>query len=207
MKKKYFILLLLFGITGYSQAFFVEYGKNFTKFNYRNSNTTSIPLHSDLGNTLQFGYHLPLKNSNFQCAFGLQLDEFNSYVEAQYPAANYNLNYLGINNSILYSIIGSGREGGSFVLNLKGGLLLHKFISGKETIFNKNYDLNSFSEFNKTFLVATFGAQAKVLVSDSVDISLGFDRCISFLNTGNGDNQFLSFSSNQIKLGVYFILN
>lgn len=207
MKKKHLIPLLLFGITVYSQAFFVESGKNYTKFIYRNSNSKIIPLHSDFGNTLHFGYQLPVNNNGLQYELGLQFDEFNNYVEEPNLAVNYNLNYLGINNSVLYSIIGSGRNNGRLVLNLKGGLLVDKFISGKENIMGKNYDLKKFNEFNKFFLVATFGIQTKFLVSEAVDISLSYDYCNSFFNSGNGNNQHLSFFSHQYKLGVYFILD
>lgn len=207
MKIYHFILLFFFFISGYSQAFFIESGKNFTKFNFRNANYKIIPLHLDVGNTYHFGYHLPIKETNFQYELGIQFDEFNNYVKSPYPAVDYNLNYLGINNSILYSVIGSRRNNNRVVINLKGGLLLDKLISGKETIQDKNYDLQSFSEFNKFFLVATFGTQAKFFISETVDVTFGYDRLISFINTGNGNNQFLSFSSHQIKLGVYFILD
>lgn len=208
MKKKYFIPLLLFGITGYTQSFFVESGMNYTKFKYRNSNSIkTIPLHSDFGNTLHFGYQLPVNDNGLQYELGLQFDELNNYVEEPNLAVNYSLNYLGINNSVLYSIIGSGRNSGRIVLNLKGGLLIDKFISGKEYIMGKNYDLKKFNEFNKFFLVATFGIQTKFLVSEAVDISLSYDYCNSFFNSGNGNNQHLSFSSQQYKLGIYFILD
>jgi hypothetical protein len=201
------IFLLLVTCVVHSQSFFVKSGKNYTKINYGNTSTSSIYLHPDIGNTYQFGIYVPIENTRYHYEVGFQLDEYNSYVEAPLAAANYNLNYLGINNSLLYSIIQSGREGRRFSLNAGGGITLSKYVSGKEFVKDKIYDLKSFPEFKNFFLTASLEIQAKLVVFENVDFSIGYDRCVTMLNTGNGNNQSLSFSSNQIKVGVYFLFN
>lgn len=205
---KFFRIFILF-VAGavHSQALFVKSGKNFTKINYKNKETTSIYLHPDLGNTYQFGIYVPIENTRYHYEVGFQLDEYNSYVEAPLAAANYNLNYLGINNSLRYSIIQSGREGRRFSLNAGVGITLSKYVSGKEFVKDKMYDLKSFPEFKKTFFTGSLGIEAKLIVFENVDFSVGYDRCVTLLNTGNGNNQALSFASNQIKVGVYFLFN
>lgn len=198
---------MLFGITSYSQSFFIKTGKNFTKFNYKNSYAELIDLHSDIGNTYEFGYNVPVKLNRFEYEVGLKLDEFKTYVEAPNKAVDYNLNYLGVNNTLTYSIIGEGRNNGRFNLNAKGGIILSKYVTGKQSILQKNYDLNAFPEFKNLFLIASLGLHAKFLISETMDMSIGYDKTISFLNTGNGNNQSLSFSSNEIKVGIYFLIN
>ena len=209
MKKLQLLIIpLLFGITVHAQSFFIRAGKNYTKFDYQNEGVIPINLHSDVGNSYEVGCTFPIKNANrFHYELGLQLNDFNAYTEAPNSGVTYNLQYFGVNNSLLVGIIQGDENRNRFSLDCKAGLGIYKYVTGKEAILGKIYDLQSFPEFRNVFAVATVGLQSKFVISDYVDLSLGYDRCMSFLNTGNVSNQSLSFTSNQFKVGIHFQMN
>ena len=209
MKKLQLLLIpLLFGISVHSQSYYVMAGKNFTKFNYQNAQNIPIDLHSDIGNSYEVGFTFPIKDAKrFQYELCLKFNEYNAYTEAPLDAATYNLSYLGISNSLIVSIIKADRNSDRFFLDFKGGLSLDKYVAGKEAIFGKIYDLQSFPEFRNVFVVASVGLHSKIVISDYIDLSLGYDRCMSFLNTGESNSQSLSYRSNQFKVGLHFQMN
>lgn len=209
MKKlQLFMISFLFGITVHAQSFFIRTGKNYTKFDYQNTQTTPINLHSDVGNSNEVGYTFSIKEANrFNYELGLQLNDFNAYIEAPTTGVTYNLQYVGVNNSLLIGFIKSGRNNDEFSLDCKAGLGVYKYVTGKEAILGKIYDLQSFPEFKNVFVVATVGLQSKFIISDYIDLSLGYDRCLSLYNTGNANGQSLSFTSNQFKVGIHFQMN
>ena len=209
MKKlQLFIIPLFFGIAAHAQSFFIRAGKNYTKFDYQNAQTIPIDLHSDVGNSYEVGCTFPIKYANrFHYELGLQLNDFNAYTEAPVSGVTYNLQYFGVNNSLLIGIIDIDRNKDRFSLDCKAGLGIFKYVAGKEAILGKIYDLQTFPEFRNVFVVATIGLQSKFVISDYIDLSLGYDRSMSFLNTGNANYQSLSFTSNQFKVGIHFQMN
>ena len=208
MKKIHLLsILLLFGINSYSQSFFIKEGKNYTKLKYQNQHVVSIPLHSDIGNSYEIGYVFPIKSAKYlHYELGLQLDEFNAYTQAPVTAVNYNLHYLGINNSLLITLSSTNTAKKRFILDFKGGLNFSKFISGNELILDQFYDLQSFPEFKTILVVGAIGLHSKVAISESVHLSFGYDRYMSFLNIGHLKNDSFSFTSNQFKVGIHFFL-
>jgi hypothetical protein len=208
MKKTQLLLLLLMAFSAHSQSFFIKAGKNYTQFNYRNSQNEIIDLHPDVGNSYELGYVFSNHYSKpFQYELSLKLDEFNAYTEAPISAVTYNIHYLGVYNSLYVPIIDGDRNNKPFTLNIKGGFGLYKSITGKEMILNKIYDLQSFPEFKNVFGVASIGLHSKFVVSDYIDLSLGYDHCMSFFNTGNVNNESLAFTSNQFTIGINFPIN
>lgn len=208
MRKQLLLLISLFCISAHSQSFFVRIGKNFTKFDYQNAQNTPINLNSDIGNSYEVGCTFPIQFSDsFHYEVGLQFDEFNSYTQAPVSAVTYNLQYLGLNNSLRIALLNTDHFRDRFALDFKGGLSIYKYVAGKEEILGKIHDLQMFPEFSKVFLVANIGLHSKFMVSDDMYISLGYDRVLSFMNTGNTNLQTLSFTSNQIKVGVHFEMN
>lgn len=219
MKKKFLLIVLITSYTLYSQCFCTSYsqslflrtGKNYTKFDFSNAETIPLDLHSDVGNTFEVGVNFIVKDAmrsnRFHYELGLKLEDFNAYLEEPYSAVTYNLQYLGINNSLYIAIVAGNRDHNRFMLDVKGGFGLFKYIAGKEMILNKIYDLQSFPEFRNVFGVATLGLHSRIVVSDYFDLGLGYDRSFSFLNTGNVSNKSLSFSSNQYIISIYFPIN
>lgn len=199
-----FVLGLLFSISVKSQSFFIRGGENYTKFNFKSDQSSPIDLHSDFGISNEVGRTFPIKGNHFYYELGLQFDEFNSYIVAPTSGVKYNFQFLGINNSLLATIVGAHSNQPRFKLDFKGGLNLGKGINGKQEIFGKIYDSSSLPEFTKFYLVAVLGIQSRFIVSDYVNLSLGYDYYMSFLNTGDTDHQSLSFSSNQFKVGIQF---
>lgn len=209
MKKPVLIVMLIgFSCSLFSQSFFIKEGRNYTKFYFQNPQSVVLDIHPYVGNSYEVGCTFPIEDApRFHYELGLQFDEFNTYVEAPISLATYNAHYLGINNSLLFSIIDSNRDFDRFSLDIKTGINLKKLVDGKEDILGKTYDLNQFEEFNGVFISFLMGLESKFVINDYVDLSLGYERCMSFLNTKDSNFQSLSFQSNQFKIGVHFQLN
>lgn len=207
MKKKMFFLLgVVLSFSGYSQSLFVRMGKNTTKFKFETINT-STELKSNIGDSYEVGVSFPLDSENtISYETALLFNNYNAYLGAPNSELNYSLNYLGIDNSLFYSILGTGRYSGRFVLRLKVGVNCNKMLSGTERIEGKIYELNEFPEFKGILFIGNIGIQTKYAASDVIDLSIGYNRGITLLNTGDIRNQSLSLSSNQIMVGIHFLI-
>lgn len=213
MKKiKLLFLSLFFAFTSYSQSHvYFRSGVNYSRFKFKEKSSESINLNSDSGNSLGVGFIFPLKSNenvvsnNFHYELGFQYDNFDAYVESPFPEVTYKTQFLGLNNAILISIF--NQEDKRFKLDFKAGLHFNKFISGKQTILNKIYDLKDFPEFNSIYFNGIIGVQSKYVLSEIAELSFGYDRYVNFLNFGTSTRENLSISSNQFKLGINLKIN
>lgn len=210
MNKKivfFFLLLLLFNFSVYSQMFFVKSGKNYSTYQFK-SNYVSSSVSSDVGDSYEFGYFTALDRKYrgrfteqlFNYEVSITLNDFNALVREPEINIKYNAQYLGIQNVLNYKITGGYRD--SFSFNTRGGISVNKMVFGKEESEGKIYPLNSFDEFNKLIVMASLGMNVVFYMSEDIHFNLGYDRHFTLLNLGN--DYSLSISSNQFKLGLCF---
>lgn len=207
MKKIFYILFgIMLTAPLYSQSYFVRFGKNTANFKFTTNNTVS-KLNSEIGDSYEIGHTFPIgSNRNVDYEAALTLNKFNPFVGAPESELNYSLHYVGIDNALLYSVIGDMGRDCDFVIRVKAGISCNKLISGFESINGKKYDIKNFPEFNGILFMGILGLQSKWIVSDVVDLSIGYNRGISLLNTGQISNQSLSISTNQIMVGIHFLV-
>jgi hypothetical protein len=198
-----FFMLLSFYT--YSQEFYINMGKNYTTYHFKNAPNISSTVSEDLGNSFEIGYLFELEESRQKMSyeFGLSLNEYNAIVKAPEDAIKYNTQYLGLTSTLNYAILG-GHDRDRFMVYLKGGLSANRFLSGKEEIDGKIYDLKNYDEFNKSFFMISLGLHANMIISDDLSFNLGYNRYETLFNTGNTPGQSLSFSVEQIKMGLTF---
>lgn len=206
MNKLYLILFVaMISTLSHSQSLFIHSGKNSSKFKFTTPYSSKV-LSSEIGDSYAIGHSININDTNTDYEISLTLNKFNPYVGSPESEVRYSFNYLGVDNAILFPIIGSSLRS-SFILQLRTGISFNKLISGIQSIEGEIYNLKNFPEFKGLLFIGVLGLQSKVIVSDDINLSLGYNYGASFLNTGQKENESLSVSSHQIVVGVHFLLN
>jgi hypothetical protein len=205
MKKILRLLFVSLSITSaFSQSLYFKTGKNFTNYVFESSSSgiqsSVVKLQMDSGSFYELGTALPFGSSRFSYECGISLNELNSLVEIPSKAVKYKTEYIGLDNSLLFSIVKTKRV----LWDAKLGFGLQTLIFGKEEIGGVLYDLKQFNEFNGLFFRQVLGTQIKLVTSNQLNFSLGYDFHYDVFNTKNTSNQSLLINTNQVKFGIYY---
>lgn len=205
MNKSYCIFIVtMISAFSYSQSYFIRSGKNSSQFKYSNSYATTI-LKSDIGDSYEVGHSYNIGGTKMEYEIALQLNKYSPYVGSPESEVRYSLHYLGIDNAILYPIIGTSPNS-KFKLKLKAGLSCNKLISGIESIEGEIHDVKNFPEFKGFLFMGELGLQSVLEVNKNINLSLGYNYGRSFINTGQLKSETLTISRSQFLLGINFIL-
>ncbi len=205
MIKNYFLLFLL--ITSFhvfSQEIYLNTGKNFTNYVYKNSfGQSDLNLQSGSGNFYEIGLTTPLKNKNILYSYGLSLNEYNAIGGDTANSYRWDTKYMGITGGLSYSFLPMN-NGINFLLNLglNGGTIIY----GNEEINGTYYDLVKQKEFSGLMLGSTVGLGVKYPIPSFGYLSIGYSLNQS-INLSNTSKEKLSFLTNQIQLGFHFPIN
>nr|WP_314864468.1 outer membrane beta-barrel protein [uncultured Flavobacterium sp.] len=197
---------MLLSFYTYSQEFYINMGKNYTSYHFKNTPNISSTVSDDIGNSFEIGYlSTKLKDSQELLSYelGVSLNEYNSIVKAPEEAITYYTQYVGLRSALNYIILREQHRN-RFTVYLKGGLSADQFLAGKEEIDGKIYDLKNYDEFNKALFMVSLGLHANMIISDDLSFNLGYNRYETLYNTGNTLSQTLRFSIEQIKMGLTF---
>ena len=148
------------------------------------------------------GYRFPLRFKKLNYALGLSYNQYNTIGGDSADTYTWNTEYLGINNSLFYSIF----KNNSFDLAAKAGLGLATLVYGKQEINGTFYDLSSQKEFSGLLLEPSLGLQAKCIITKSIYFSLGYSYLKAF-NVTNTTPEKLSFATNQFQFGIHVAIN
>lgn len=201
MKKLSVLIMVFISLTKvYSQGVYFYTGKNFTSYDYKNSNgETNDILQSGVGDTYEMGYSMPLKNKKLCYTIGLTLNEYNAIGGTSVSSYKWNTEYIGIQNSLLFSFL----EKKCFVIAVKGGLNLSTILYGKQEINGAVYNLINEKEFSGLIIQPVIGIQTKFKLTEYGYMSLGYNYSKS-INISNSSQEKLSFNTNQILFGIHF---
>lgn len=207
MIKSLKVLFFLCGCTiAHSQSLYFKTGKNFANYNFEFQNGESSQsiskLKSDSGSSFELGVSFPFTTSRFSYEVGVSLNELNSFVEKPLNAVKYKTEFIGIDNAITFSALRNKRMS----LDAKFGLGFQSIVFGKQETEGKLYDLLGYKEFNGLFIKQSLGAQLKVIASNQFNFSMGYEYHHNLFNTNNNSSQSLYINNNQIKFGVYYLL-
>lgn len=209
MIKNYFLLVfLMVSCQLFSQEIYLNTGKNFTKYNYKNALGQTISnIQSGTGNYYEVGVAIPFTNKHFIYSAGLSLNDYNAIGGNSAISYRWNTKYLGIKGGLGYSFFPNEYNGGqnlNLVLNM--GLTGASIIYGKQEIDGVYYDLVHNEEFSGVVLEPSLGFQIKYSIPSFGFLSLGYDFSHS-MNVSNRSEEKLSFSTHQIGLGFHFPIN
>lgn len=190
--------------SAYSQSYYFKTGKNFTNYVFETSGpdiqSTISKLNTSTGTFYEIGTSFPFKTTRFSFEFGLSLNELNSIVESPLKSNKYNTEYIGLDNSVIFSIL----KNKTVLWDAKLGLGIQTLIFGKQEVGGVLHDLKHFSEFNGLFFRQSLGTQIRLAASNQLDFSIGYDYYYMF-NVKNNLSQSIYINNNQIKFGVYYL--
>lgn len=204
MKNYLFLFILIATSQVFSQEVYLNTGKNFTKYIYKNSlGQSNSNLQSGTGNFYEIGLAKPFENENLLYSFGLSLNEYNAVGGNAVNSYRWDTKYLGITGGLVYSFF-PNKGDLNFLLNagLKGATIIY----GKQEIDGIYYDLVHQKEFSGIVMEPSIGFQVKYHIPSFGFLSVGYNFCKS-LDISNTTEEKLSFNTHQIQLGVHFPIN
>lgn len=206
MNKKYLLLLVLFsGCFLQAQELFFSNGKNFTKYDYKNSlGNTNSSLRSGEGSFYQLGLDFKLNKATDKLSYAVSVvyNQFNA--EGGTSTANYSwkTNYLGVQNALNYTLFQNSK---SFKVKTKLGVATSTIIKGEQYINNVVFDITKNEEFSGITIQPNVGVDFQYAINQNVRISAGYEFSKAF-NVSNSSSEELSFTNNQIHFGLHFPL-
>jgi hypothetical protein len=204
-------LLFLLVSTGYfvqAQELFLSTGKNYTTYNYKNSQgVTNSNLRGGEGSFYQLGMDFKLSKTSdpdkLTYAVSLVYNQFNAIGGTSTDNYSWKTNYLGVQNALNFTFI---QISNSFKVKTKLGVATSTIINGEQFINNSNYDISKNEEFSGIVLQPNISIDFQYTITQNIKISGGYEFSKVF-NTSNSSAEELSFTNNQIHFGLHFPLN
>jgi len=208
MIKKYLLFLLVSsGCLVQGQELFISNGKNFTKYDYKNSlGISNSNIRSGEGSFYQFGMDFKLNKSatsnKFSYAVSLVYNQFNAVGGTSSANYAWKTNYLGIQNALNYTLFQNSK---SFQVKTKLGCATSTILKGEQYINNVVYDITKHEEFSGITIQPNVGIDFQYAINQNIKISAGYEFSKAF-NVSNASAEDLSFTNNQIHFGLHFPL-
>lgn len=208
MNKKYLLFLLLFsGCYLQAQELFISNGKNFTKYDYKNSlGKTNPNIRSGEGSFYEMGIAFMLNKSadsnKLSYAVSMVYNQFNAVGVTSTANYAWKTNYLGIQNALHYTLFQNSK---SFKVITKLGCATSTIIKGEQYINNVIYNISKQEEFKGIILQPNVGVDFQYAINPNIKISAGYEFSKAF-NISNKSKEELSFTNNQIHFGLHFPL-
>jgi hypothetical protein len=202
MIKKHLLTLLLFsGCFLQAQELFLATGKNFTRYDYKNSLGISNPnLRSGDGSFYQLGMTFNLGSDEFDYAVSLVYNQLNAVGGSSVSNYAWNTNYIGIQNELNYILF---QDYDSIKVKTKLGFATSTIINGEQHINNVVYDISYQEEFKGLLIQPNIGINFQYAIDRDIEISAGYEFSKAF-NVSNTSAEKLSFTNNQIHFGLHF---
>ena len=208
MIKKHILFLLLFsGCYLQAQELFISNGKNFTKYDYKNSIGISNPdIRSGEGSFYEMGMAFMLNKSaatdKLSYAVSLVYNQFNAVGGTSTANYAWKTNYLGIQNALHYTLFQNTE---SFKVKTNIGFATSTIIKGEQYKNNVVYNISKQEEFKGITIQPNIGVDFQYAINPNIKISAGYEFSKAF-NVSNKSSEELSFTNNQIHFGLHFPL-
>ncbi len=204
MRQLSFIIILFMTVSkAYSQAYYFNFGQNFTKYDYKNSlGQRNSNIKSDNGFMVDFGYQWNLSsNPKWQYKAGLSFQQFNAVGQSASFDYSWTTNYLGIQNSFSYDVYTSNDEEMSIKIN--SGFTGSTIIKGEQMIDNTRYNLTKQEEFKGLFLQPHLGLENEFFINESIKLGLGY-RFSKAFRINSDSKESLNFINNSIYINFKY---
>ncbi len=206
MKKIILIpLLLLFTTQFNAQDLELILGRNFTTYDYTNSEVASNPnLDGASGSYIEVSYNVPFnRNQDFYYSLGLALNQFNATGGDYASSYSWDTNYLGVKSGLKYYFTSRN----SFVkAAAKTGFGINTIINGQQKINGATFDLTQEDEFTAVSVQPYLGIELKYEVTSGILLGVGYNYSKSF-GVANGDAEKLNFNNSRFEFGILVPVN
>ena len=204
MKHLFSIALIVFALNFSSaQEVYLNVGRNFTTYDYTNSQGDSNPdVEPSSGTYYEVGYIFSL-GDKFGIAVGLALDQFNATGGNMVNNYSWDSNYLGLQGVAKYKVLEAYRS--PISLNLNAGINFNHIVSGQQKINGQTFNLTQEDEFKGLFFKPIIGFDVQYFLLDDIAIGIGYHYSKNFgLSSGEQD---LNFNNSQLQFGILMSLN
>ena len=198
-------LLLLFTIQFNAQDLELIVGRNFTTYDYTNSEGAGNPnLDGASGSYIEVSYNVPFnRNQDFYYSLGLALNQFNATGGDYASNYSWDTNYLGVKSGLKYYFTSRN----SFVkAAAKTGFGINTIINGQQKINGATFDLTQEDEFTAVSVQPYLGIELKYEVTNGILIGVGYNYSKSF-GVANGDAEKLNFNNSRFEFGILVPVN
>ena len=206
MKKIILIpLLFLFTIQFNAQDLELIVGRNFTTYDYTNSEGASNPnLDGASGSYIEVSYNVPFnRNQDFYYSLGLALNQFNATGGDYASNYSWDTNYLGVKSGLKYYFTSRS----SFIkAAAKTGFGINTIINGQQKINGATFDLTQEDEFTAVSVQPFLGIELKYEVANGILLGVGYNYSKSF-GVANGDAEKLNFNNSRFEFGILVPVN
>ena len=206
MKKIILIpLLFLFTIQFNAQDLELIVGRNFTTYDYTNSEGASNPnLDGASGSYIEVSYNVPFnRNQDFYYSLGVALNQFNATGGDYASSYSWDTNYLGVKSGLKYYFTSRN----SFVkAAAKTGFGINTIINGQQKINGATFDLTQEDEFTAVSVQPYLGIELKYEVTSGILLGVGYNYSKSF-GVANGDAEKLNFNNSRFEFGILVPVN
>jgi hypothetical protein len=202
--RKLILLLTLIPLitTSYAQRAYFSTGTNFSTFNFTSPSPMSTPLIGGTGSNHEMGLSKILKPENLSYSIGVNLNEYNALAGDFANSYSWNTKYVGLNNSIEYSIPIIN----NFRVIFQGGLNLSTIVYGQQAINGAYFDLAKQEEFSGLNITPHVHLAFTAPIKDLGFMSLGYGINKSYFLMNNSEEK-LSITTNQFVFGLHFNIN
>lgn len=188
----------------YGQEAYFSIGRNFTTYDYTNSNGESnTNIEGSSGSAYEIGYVF-LMSDKLGVATSITLNQFNATGGNQVNNYSWDTNYFGVQGVAKYVVLGDTRS--DFGLNLNAGVNLNHIVNGQQKINGQTFNLTSNDEFKGIFVQPLIGIDARYYITNTIAIGMGYHYSKSFGLT-NSTPQKLNFNNSQIQFNLIMSLN
>ena len=206
MKKIILIpLLFLFTIQFNAQDLELIIGRNFTTYDYTNSEGATNPnLDGASGSYIEVSYNVPFnRNQDFYYSLGLALNQFNATGGDYASNYSWDTNYLGVKSGLKYYFTSRS----SFIkAAAKTGFGINTIINGQQKINGATFDLTQEDEFTAVSVQPYLGIELKYEVTNGILLGVGYNYSKSF-GVANGDAEKLNFNNSRFEFGILVPVN
>ncbi len=199
------LFLVSFSNSSKAQGYYFNFGQNYTKYDYRNSQgQRNSNIKSDNGIMLDFGFQWVISsNEKWHYKAGLSLQQFNANGKNDTFDYSWKTNYLGIQNAISYNLYTSSDD--DFAVKLNTGFTASKIIKGEQLINNTSYDLTKENEFKTLFFQPHLGVENEIKINDFVLLGLGY-RFSKAIRTSKPEYESLNFINNSFYINFKYLI-
>jgi hypothetical protein len=162
----------------------------------------STPLIGGTGSNHEMGLSKILKPENLSYSIGVNLNEYNALAGDFANSYSWNTKYVGLNNSIEYSIPIIK----NFRVIFQGGLNLSTIVYGQQAINGAYFDLAKQEEFSGLNITPHVHLAFTAPIKDLGFMSLGYGINKSYFLMNNSEEK-LSITTNQFVFGLHFNIN
>ncbi len=193
--------ILTFVFESYSQDLDLIVGRNFTTYDYTNSQGEENPnLSGGSGTYYSITYSVPFdsKAEDFYYMLGLAVNQFNATGGDYASSYRWDTNYFGIRSGIKYMFT-SPR---SFIrAGVKTGFGLSKIINGQQKINGTTFDLTNENEFKAISVEPFLGLEVRYFATDRIGFGIVYVYSKSF-GVANSDMEKLNFNNSRLEFGI-----